>query len=70
MLFLGIISWEGASSFNGGFVFQMGGGFILSGGVPHGRALVLMGGGVRKKSLDGGGGNPHAPSTMGNPGKY
>ena len=40
MLFLGIISWKGASRFNGGFVFQMGG-FIFKwgrggGGVPHG----------------------------------
>ena len=36
MLFLGIISWTGASRFNGGVVFQMGGASFLSGGAPHG----------------------------------
>ena len=36
MLFLGIISWIGASRFNGGVVFQMGGASFLSGGAPHG----------------------------------
>ena len=32
MLFLGTISWKGASHFNGGFVFQMRGASLLSGG--------------------------------------
>ena len=38
ILFLEIISWKGASRFNGGFVFQVGGG-----GVPYGDASVLIG---------------------------
>ena len=48
LLFLGIISWQGVSRFNGGgggggsdggaFIFKWGGG-----GVPHGGASVLMG---------------------------
>ena len=47
MLFVGIISWKGASRLNGGFVFQMGEGFIFKrghpmGGIPWG-ASVLMG---------------------------
>ena len=59
MLFLGIISWEGASHFNRGASF-------LSSGVPHGEALVLMGG-VSKKIVDGGGAPmPPPPPTMGN----
>ena len=51
VLFVGIISWNGASSFNGGFVFQMEG-FIFKWGVgcPWG-ASVLVGGGVLKKIL-------------------
>ena len=48
----------------------MGGGFILSGGSAPWGGIGFDGRGVRKKLLDGGGGNPHAPSTMGNPGKY
>ena len=44
VLFLGIISWKGASRFNRGFVFQMGEASFLSGGAPHGGALVLIGG--------------------------
>ena len=39
MLFLGIISWKGVSYFNrGGFIFKSEGG----GGVPYGRASVLV----------------------------
>ena len=39
VLFLGIISWKGASCFNGlgGFIFKLGV------GVPHGGASGLMG---------------------------
>ena len=69
MLFLGIISWKGASSFNGGGVFQMGGGgFIFKwrvsamGGIGSGVAV-----GVSKKIVGRGGHPmPHQPS-MGNP---
>ena len=45
VLFLGIISWKSVSSFNGWFVFQMGGGasFLSGGGAPHGRASVFVG---------------------------
>ena len=48
MLFLGIISWKGASRYNGGEggVFQMGG-FIFKWG---GGASVLMGGGGFEKN--------------------
>ena len=51
MLFLGIISWKGASLFSGGeewVVFKMGD-FIFKWGVhPIGKASVLMGGGLKK----------------------
>ena len=57
MLFLGIISWNGASHFNGdgggeGICFSDGGGFIFKWGVRPmgGGALALMGGGFQKKS--------------------
>ena len=61
LLFLGIISWQGASRFNGGDGgVQMGGpSFLSGGGVPHGGASVLMG--FLKKI-----GYP-LPLTMGNP---
>ena len=53
MLFVGIISWKGASRLNGGFVFQMGEGFIFKGGHPMGGipwgASVLMGKVFEKK---------------------
>ena len=54
MLFLGIISWKGASCFNeggrGGGVFQMGASF-LRGGVPHGGGIGFGGGGGGSKKL-------------------
>ena len=63
MLFLGIISLKGVSCFNGGGgVFQMGG-FIFKWGCPMGD--ISFGGGFSKKIVRWG--NPHAPSTMGNP---
>ena len=71
MLFLGIISWKGASCFNGEFVFQMGGSFIFKWGVhPMEGALVLIGG--VSKNIVGWGGCPPCPPpppppTMGNP---
>ena len=51
MLFLEIISWKGASCFNGGggFVFQIGGLHFKRGVHPMGGASVLMGGGSSKK---------------------
>ena len=50
VLFLGIISWKGVSCFSREGFFQMGwGGFIFKwGGVPHGVASVLVGGGFEK----------------------
>ena len=39
---------------------------FLSGGMPHGGALVLMGGGFKKNCRIGGGCTPHAPPTIGN----
>ena len=50
MLFLVIISWKVVSCFNeaGGVVFQIGGGFILSGVAPHGGASVVVGGFSKK----------------------
>ena len=62
MLFLGIISWKGASRFNegGGGCFSDWGASFLSGGVPWGD-IGFDGRGFQKKSLDGGGGGvaPH-----------
>ena len=71
MLFLGIISWEGASHFNGGFVFQMGGASFLSwGGAPRG-GIGFDGRGFKKncRMMGGGGGPPMPPPppTVGNP---
>ena len=67
MFFLGIISWNGVSCFNGGFAFQMGV-FIFKcgegGGVRAGRASFLMWGGFEKNRTIGV--VPYAP-TMGNP---
>ena len=62
MLFLGIISWKGASCFNGlgGFIFKWGV------GVPHGGASGLMGS-FSKKLKHRGGHPPHVLPTMGNP---
>ena len=50
MLFLEIISWKGASCFNGGggFVFQIGGLHFKRGVHPMGGASVLMGGEFEK----------------------
>ena len=52
MLFLGIISWKGASRFNGeggGGVFQMGGGLIFKWGVrPTGRGIRFGGRALKK----------------------
>ena len=68
-MLLEIISWNGVSCFNEGFVFQMGG-FIFKcwgGGwrCPWG-ASVLVGGGFEKNCKMGAA--PHAP-TMGKPEK-
>ena len=52
MLFLGIISWKGASCFSwgGGGGFQMGGGFIFKwGGASHEVGIGFDGGGSSKK---------------------
>ena len=49
MLFLGIISWKGASRFNGGSCFSDGGASYLSEGV---------GGGFKKKIVGWGEGHP------------
>ena len=62
MLFLGIISWKGASRFNGGGCFSDRG--FLSGGSTLG-ASVLMEGVEKNRRM--GGGALHAPSTIGNP---
>ena len=48
VLFVGIISWKGASRLNGGFVFQMGEGFIFKRGHPMG-GIGFDGKGFRKK---------------------
>ena len=48
--FLGIISWKGLSLFSGGWCcFSDGRASFLSGWVPHGGVLVLMGGRLKKK---------------------
>ena len=50
MLFLRIISWKGASRFNGGVCFSDGGLHFQMGGMSlGGGALVLVGGGVFEK---------------------
>ena len=68
MLFLGIISWKGASRFNGGFVFQMRGASLLSGGECTPWQGHQFWWGVFKKNCRMGGGPPMPPPpTMGNP---
>ena len=58
VLFLGIISWKGASGFNGGASF-------LSGGcAPWGASVLMRGSGSKKNEGWGGGG---MSPTMGNP---
>ena len=61
MIFLGIISWKGASRFNvgRGVVFQMEGASFLSGGVPHRGHRFWWGGG--SKTIVGWGGAPPMP---------
>ena len=60
----------GCFKFQWGVCFSDGGGVYFKWGGAPWEGIGFDGRGVRKKSLDGGGGNPHAPSTMGNPGKY
>ena len=74
MVFLGIISWKGVSRSNGeeGGCFSVReGASFLSGGSPHGRASVLIGGGgwfeKNWKMLGVGALPSHALPTMGNP---
>ena len=68
MLFLGIISWKGASRFNGGSCFSDGGASYLSEGcAPWGHRFWWGGGGSKKNCRMGGGAPPHASPTMGNP---
>ena len=65
--FLGIISWKGASLFNGRFVFQLGG-FIFKWGHPIEGISFDGGRGCRKNHRMGGfGGGSPCPPTMGNP---
>ena len=73
MFFLGIISWNGVSCFNGGFAFQMGvfifkcgeGGVVGRYGISFG-VCVCVGGGFKKNRTMGVA--PYAPA-MGNPEK-
>ena len=69
MLFLGIVSWKGASCFNGGgggVVFQIEGGFIFKwGGAPHGWSISFDGGVFKKKCRMGG--VPPMPPNYGKP---
>ena len=59
MLFLGIISWKGASRFNGGSCFSDGGASYLSEGcAPWGHRFWWGGGGVQKKIVGWGEGHP------------
>ena len=76
MLFVGIISWKGASHVNwGGGYFSDGEASFLSGeggGAPWGVLVLMRGGDFRKKLLDWGGGEgtqppPQAPSHYGKP---
>ena len=48
VLFLGIISWKSVSSFNGWFVFQMGGFIFKWGRGTHASSSVFVGGRVLK----------------------
>ena len=60
VLFIGIISWKGASGFNGGVIFQMRrASFLSGGGAPHG--------GGSKKIAGWGAMTTPPPLTMGNP---
>ena len=60
MLFLGIISWNGASRFNGAAVFQIGGFiFKLGGSTPWGE--IGFDGWISKRNLRMGGHPPMAP---------
>ena len=71
MLFLGIISWKGASHFKEGFFFRWGTLFLSGGGrVPHGGIGFDGGGGGLKKIVGWGVLPPFPPpptATMGNP---
>ena len=70
MLFLGMISWNGASRFNGWVCFSDGGGAsFLSGGCAPWGVLVLMGEVFKKNSKMGEVPPPMPPPTIGNPGK-
>ena len=69
MLFLGIISWKGASRFNGWVCFSDGG-FIFKQQVYPMGSLVLMVGGFQKKIIGWGGHPGHPAPTMGNPEIY
>ena len=61
MLFLGIISWKGASCFNEVVVFQMGPSFLSRGHTPWGASVF-------EKKCRMGGVHLLPPPTMGNPG--
>ena len=68
MLFLGIISWKGASRFIwGGVVFQMARGFIFKWAVRPMRGIGFDGGFLKK--IVGWGATSPLPPTMGNPGQ-
>ena len=51
MLFLGIISWNGVSCFNGGLIFRWGASFLGAGGrgCPWWASVLVGGGGVSEK---------------------
>ena len=60
---------EGCSTFQwggGGGCFSDEESSFLSGGMPHGWALVVMGGGFKKNRRMGAGYTPMPPPTMGN----
>ena len=68
MLFLGIISWKGASRFNGeGGCFSDRKGFVFKWGCAPWGVLALMGGRFLKKIVGWGGVPPCSAPTMGNP---
>ena len=66
MLFLGIISWKGASRFNGrrGACFSDGGGFIFKWEVCPIGGITFDGGGGSKKVIGWGGHPPHGPTPL------
>ena len=68
MLFLRIISWKGASRFNGGVCFSDGRLHFQMGGMSHGEGFGFGGRGGFSKKNHKMGGAPHVPPTMGNPG--